>query len=107
MIDWKDCIVPEYTPSTLCEICQNACGGCAWSKYGEQKPVEGWEAIRNDLYVNHGTVTAPISFIQESYVVLACPEFEPDRFADRFPFRRSEAERRAKLRIASKLRGEA
>ena len=90
----------DYTVSTLCEICQNACGGCSWSERGVQKPVEGWDAIRNDLYVNHGTVGKPISFLDESYIVLDCPQCVPDKFAKRYPFDRETAERRARIRIA-------
>lgn len=52
---------------TLCWKCANACGGCDWSKK-RAKPVEGWEAIRRDLY--NGV---------ESYIVLSCPQFIPDR----------------------------
>lgn len=52
---------------TICWKCANACGGCEWSKK-RAKPVAGWEAIRRDLYDGI-----------ESYIVLSCPEFEPDR----------------------------
>ena len=54
-----------YRPATLCEVCNNACGGCVWSKHGVQKPVPGWDAIRRDL-----------SDSGESYIVLDCPKFE-------------------------------
>lgn len=52
---------------TICWKCANACGGCDWSKK-RAKPVAGWEAIRRDLY---GGI--------ESYIVLSCPKFEPDK----------------------------
>lgn len=52
---------------TICWKCANACGGCDWSKK-RAKPVDGWEAIRRDLY--NGV---------ESYIVLSCPKFVPDR----------------------------
>lgn len=58
-----------YRPLTLCEVCTKACGVCSWSKKGVQRPVEGWDAIRNDLQ-------QPKSFFSESYIVLRCPEFE-------------------------------
>lgn len=53
-----------YKPATLCELCENACGKCSWSKAGDMKPVEGWDAIRKDLFGNI-----------ESYIVLDCPQF--------------------------------
>lgn len=62
-----------YRPATLCEVCDKACGGCSWSKKGVQKPVAGWDAIRNDL-----------RDAGESYIVLSCPEFvveEKNRWA--------------------------
>lgn len=52
---------------TICWKCANACGGCDWSKK-RAKPVDGWEAIRRDL--SRGI---------ESYIVLSCPKFVPDR----------------------------
>lgn len=52
---------------TICWKCANACGGCSWSQK-RAKPVDGWEAIRRDLY--RGI---------ESYIVLSCPKFVPDR----------------------------
>lgn len=90
MVNWKDCIVPEYTPSTLCEVCENACGGCSWSEKNVQKPVEGWEAVRNDIFY-HGTKS---EFI-ESYIVLSCPKYKPDHFAKKYSFSKLEAKRRA------------
>ena len=61
-----------YVPLTLCELCGNACGRCRWSRKDVQKPVEGWEAVRRDVYMTEeegGHMT-------ESYVVLSCPEFD-------------------------------
>lgn len=51
---------------TLCWECENACGGCNWSRK-KASPVQGWNAIRNDLV---GGI--------ESYVVISCPEFVSD-----------------------------
>ena len=56
-----------YKPITLCEVCTKACGKCSWSKYGVQKPVDGWTAIRRDILACGG--------MTESYLVLDCPEF--------------------------------
>lgn len=53
---------------TICWGCDNACGGCSWSR--EFKPVEGWTATRRDLLMTNGT--------KESYIVHECPEFVPD-----------------------------
>ena len=96
-----------YTVSTLCEVCQNACGGCTWSRYGVQKPVDGWEAIWNDLVSNHGGVSNPFFVTMESYVVLSCPQYVPDHFAKRYPFNQDTAKRRAKIRItmSEKMKG--
>lgn len=63
-----------YVPETLCELCGNACGGCRWSRAGVQKPVDGWEAVRRDIPVQDGETVR----LEESYVVLACPEYLPE-----------------------------
>ena len=62
-------------PQTLCWDCENACGGCSWSRPGmAAEPVKGWTATRNDI--KNGSKA-------ESYIVHACPEFVPDRRWDR------------------------
>lgn len=99
MINWKDCIVSEYTPSTLCEICENACGGCSWSKKNVQNPVEGWTALRNDLPC-HGDYAS--NKMVESYVVIRCPEYIPDKFAEKYPLNEEYAKKRAMIRISIK-----
>lgn len=72
MINWRDCIVPSVTPiRTLCEVCGNACGGCSWSEYGVQRPVPGWDAVRNDIRTPGDRAKPRV----ESYAVLDCPEF--------------------------------
>ena len=58
-----------YVPRTLCELCANAYGGCSWSEKNVQRPVEGWDAIRNDVLVAARKYS-------ESYIVLDCPLFE-------------------------------
>lgn len=63
-----------YVPETLCELCGNACGGCRWSRKGEQLPVEGWEAVRRDVIMRGPWGKR----VEESYIVLDCPEFEPE-----------------------------
>ena len=61
-----------YTkPKTICWDCANACGGCSWSDHWKHKPVEGWNAVRNDLHNKDGAVI-------ESYIVYECPEFVRD-----------------------------
>ena len=82
----------EYTVSTLCEICRNALGKCSWSEYGKQTPVEGWEAIRMDV------VSQDRERREESYIVLACPQYAPDEYAKIYPFNREKAERRAEVK---------
>ena len=75
MTDWKKIYRQReaamgYVPTTLCELCENACGGCRWSQKDVQEPVDGWEAVRRDLPGEAGRL--------ESYVVLECPEYEPE-----------------------------
>ena len=82
----------EYTVSTLCEVCRNALGKCSWSEYGKQTPVEGWEAIRMDV------VSQARERREESYIVLACPQYAPDEYAKIYPFNREKAERRAEVK---------
>ena len=66
-----------YTPRTLCEVCKNAYGDCPWSKKGVQKPVDGWDAIRNDLttFVRRRD-GKNVGNTMESYIVLDCPLFD-------------------------------
>lgn len=82
----------EYTVSTLCEICRNALGKCSWSEYGRWEPIDGWEAIRNDIVIPRANRK------EESYIVLACPEYVPDEYAEDYPFDREKAERRAEVK---------
>lgn len=81
MIDWKDCIVPDtrsyvdYGIHTKCEYCANACGGCSWSEYGVQNPVEGWDAVRRDVPIRQQIDKKYTRQYMESYVVIGCPKF--------------------------------
>lgn len=74
---------------TLCWDCRRACGGCPWSASGTQngitrtpKPVKGWKATRADVRMQ-----STVNGVQDlrrtvaSYIVEACPLFEPDRRA--------------------------
>ena len=67
---------PGFVPTTLCDLCDNACGHCNWSRAGVQQPVDGWTAIRRDL--------AGINSIIVSYVVLSCPEFAADEKGEKY-----------------------
>ena len=67
---------PYYKPLTLCEVCAKACGRCPWSKKDVQQPVEGWDAIRNDVGLQEHRRGELRQRLCESYVVLACPLFE-------------------------------
>jgi predicted nucleic acid-binding Zn ribbon protein len=51
---------PKHRRLSLCWDCQNACGGCSWSRSFE--PVEGWEAKPSE----------------DSFFVINCPQFIPD-----------------------------
>lgn len=77
-----------YQPITLCELCTKACGRCSWSEYGVQLPVEGWTAIRRDL-----------TDAGESYLVMACPEFELEDGLEWALKKFSEKQSRARLRL--------
>ena len=56
---------------TLCWRCNKACGYCSWSEHKNHTPVPGWTAIQTNLRMNGGVYA-------ESYIVIACPEFEED-----------------------------
>lgn len=57
---------------TLCWSCENACGGCSWSR--SLTPVEGWEAkkikIKGNFYVGA---------VLDSYIIKNCPEYKKER----------------------------
>lgn len=55
---------PKDRKETLCWSCQNACGGCSWSK--SFTPVEGWEAKPT----KHNRI--------DSFFVTKCPEYIQD-----------------------------
>ena len=72
----KEPVVQTKQPnesSTLCWSCQNACGGCSWSK--RLKPVRGWKAdkIKIKLYMIGGE-----DFYSDSYFVRECPKYIMD-----------------------------
>ena len=48
---------------SICGDCRNYM--CAWLQ--EHKPVEGWDAVRNDIHFGEKTT--------ESYFVKSCPEY--------------------------------
>jgi len=52
-----------------CWTCQNACGGCSWSR--SFKPVEGWTAEKTFLQSN--------GEYAESYKIIKCPEYIKDK----------------------------
>ena len=56
----------EFAP---CWTCQNACGGCSWSK--DFQPVKGWQAEKTFLPSN--------GEFAESYRIIECPQYKPDR----------------------------
>lgn len=64
--------------STLCWKCKWATGlenKCPWASKGQA--VKGWKAKRRDMVVaNNGACE---EYVIESYIVIKCPLFEPDR----------------------------
>ena len=61
----KDFVVKK----TICWECNNACGGCCWSRCFE--PVPDWEATPTKVYQAEG-------HYEDSYIVHKCPNFERD-----------------------------
>lgn len=57
---------------TICWTCQNACGGCSWSR--NYVPVEGWIAEKT---IRRYTDDHGFRLV-ESYNVLYCPSYRPD-----------------------------
>lgn len=53
----------------LCFSCDNACGGCSWSR--EFKPVPGWTAEPSLIWVGDRQM--------DSYHITDCPEFAADK----------------------------
>lgn len=91
---------PDFIPTTLCDLCANACGGCEWSDCGNMRPVPGWEAVRNDVKSCRGENN---DVVVESYVVLSCPKFEQDRME--YTFSRETAMKFLRLREAGSDEG--
>ena len=58
----------------LCETCQNATGGCNWSK--NLTPVPGWTA---ELVKYQGAV------VSRTYHITACPEYIPLKHRTPYP----------------------
>lgn len=58
---------------SLCWDCQNACGGCSWSR--SFTPVEGWEARPTKIKLIPNKEGLEYT---DSYHVISCPEFIPD-----------------------------
>lgn len=54
--------------SQPCWRCQNACGGCSWSK--NLTPVDGWKAEQVDVKDKEGVI--------RTYKITFCPQFIQD-----------------------------
>lgn len=66
--------VTRRKPTTICMKCQKARGGpkgCSW--FNGFKPVEGWEAIQEQI------PWAGTHKGKDTYTVLKCPEFVADK----------------------------
>lgn len=50
----------------LCWRCNNACGGCLWSK--KLKPIKGWTAVPVTIKDSMGDIS--------TYKITDCPQFE-------------------------------
>ena len=62
---------------TLCWSCDNAFGGCSWSR--ESKPVPGWMAERRDIKAQRTVNGEWEPYDTESYFVRECPVYVSDR----------------------------
>ena len=62
---------------TICWDCRKACGDCSWSDHWKHEPVPGWTAIQVPIKMNGEYST--------TFVVKACPEFDPDPPRKPFP----------------------
>lgn len=72
----KEPVVTTKQPNesnTLCWSCQNACGGCSWSK--KLKPVRGWKADKLKIK-HHNDKDKPV--YTDSYFVRECPKYIMD-----------------------------
>lgn len=62
----------EKRTDTLCWSCRKACGRCSWSAYKVWQLVAGWKAIETSIIGTKKGERVP------TYIVLECPEYEPD-----------------------------
>lgn len=74
-ISRKQAIDSGQGVKTLCDVCENACGGCEWSEKWVQKPVPGWDAVRRDVQNQAKYAHKDCYALVESYTVLHCPKF--------------------------------
>lgn len=71
--------LPSNNRANICIDCQNACGGCSWTRCETWKkgkpilfqPVDGWTAEKIYRVDQNG-------YVMETYAITACPEFVPD-----------------------------
>lgn len=92
---------PNITPSNQpCWTCKKACGGCSWSKCGENgrpqfAPVDGWKAIKT-IKKHKGYED------MESYKILFCPEYEKEEPRDEYAALEPKVERLTKARLTTR-----
>lgn len=65
-----------FTKETKCITCGNACGGCSWSQ--DFTPVKGWTAEETICKAHRWDQSLEIN----TYNVIDCPEYTPDRKVD-------------------------
>ncbi len=66
----------EKEHESLCWCCENARGGCSWSKNFE--PVQGWNAKPTKVCIRKKTLKSGKKkrYYTDSFDVYDCPEFE-------------------------------
>lgn len=63
--------------SSICWFCVNSYEGlCPWFDAKNPKPVEGWDAVRQDIKYLHGKGSEHRMI--ESYMVRSCPNYETE-----------------------------
>lgn len=71
---------PQGGQMTLCWFCRRACGGCSWSQ--DFTPVAGWDAVPTKIKTQRDATTGEF-ILDDSFLVLACPEYEADEMEGR------------------------
>lgn len=77
---------PKQNKANICMDCKNACGGCPWTRWDEERnrvafePVPGWTAKKVPFRAQSGRHGNRSNYTDEefsyTYKITACPLFE-------------------------------